>query len=342
MIQGNILRMWEMNTASASSNNIGRAAYATFGLALLVPFIAGEVGALPAGAAVYFGGRAICAMVIGWVGAEVIFHKAPERRVHARLAVGVGLLIWACVFTSGAGKRDKAAPAYRDTAQGAVGAGQAAKEYASAPRAATPSERVAPGDPDDERTAAFLQQADKMQADLLARASMLNEKFKALDLEEALAPASLTNATKLAASRAMIDRFAELIQERRDMYDNYMISAEHFMKTANISEKDREVVLAEFTRRRERSAGTFGELESAQSRLRDVVVRLLDYAKSRLGTIKAVNGSLEFSHQADAGQYDSLISELEVHAKAEARASRALAEEQRANAQYMADTSGRR
>jgi hypothetical protein len=326
-----------MNTVAASSDNIGRAAYATFGLALLVPFIAGEVGALPAGAAVHFGGRAICAMVIGWVGAEVIFHKAPARRVQARLAVGVGLLIWACVFTSGAGKTHKAAtPAYRDTAQAAFGASKGPKEHAGTAHDETPSA------PDDARTAAFLQQADKMQADLLVRANMLNEKFKALDLEAALAPASLTNAAKLAESRAMIDRFAELIQERRDLYDNYMISAEHFMKTAHISEKDREVVLAEFKQRRERSADTFGELESAQSRVRDVVVRLLDYAKARLGTIKAVNGSLEFSHQADANQYDSLISELEFNAKAEGRASRALAEEQRTNAQHMADAGNRR
>lgn len=150
-----------------------------------------------------------------------------------------------------------------------------------------------------------------------AESQALEEKFRAVDLSDVLAPASLTSAEGIAASRLKVKAMRALILERKRMLQSYTSRMEGMLLDAPVADDEKRYALVSFEEKKPRTMGAYRGLENAQKTVIARTSAILDFAKQNLGSAAVRNGQLQFKSKPKADQYNLLLEQLRHAAAAE-------------------------
>lgn len=307
--------MRELPAAQASAMNMNAAAICAMGAAVVVVGVAGTMGVMPHRATLNFIGQAVLFMLVAVGAGKIVWYDAPLRAAWVRLVVGVTILAWAAVYVSVAYQKAKV----QDYALAALRTNTPA--LASHATEAVPVlDPIESGATGAEKMVFFMKASGAIETTFLAESGAIAARMDALDLKNALTPASLTDPRKLASSRLVVTQFMAMIKERRAAFDRYGADAERHIRTGEMPERARMAALGAFMNAREPVVNAFTDVERLQSKVMAIVERILDFADARRGATEATNGQLMLSTPADLERYRALVAELEAAVEQEKKA----------------------
>jgi hypothetical protein len=306
----------------AHSRKVMRAiAYFALGIAFFTPFVAAGTGLIPSVPAGYFVAKVLGAVLFGMAANEIVLQKWPTLKAATFLLIGLVALIGTATFMATTLRNAQALAVAMETKAIDSNIAQA-RAIDSAENATLAADAAA-----NEKTVAFLKTIKTMQAAYSGKIDALAEESNAIHLADALSPANMTDYDKLDAAAVLLSRHANLIEQRRLLYDAYMTNAEHFFRTADVAESQRLAVLLAFLQARETGAKHFGELETIQRKGVSLLWDLINFAKSNVGRITASKDRLQFRTATDAERYNAIVAALDANAELEEKATQVLADD---------------
>lgn len=150
----------------------------------------------------------------------------------------------------------------------------------------------------------------------------LNSKFEALDTENMLSPATLTNAKELKKARVTVQEFRSLVSERRRLFEALYAENEGIIRNSGLDAKTLQTALEVFAAGRSRLLKSLGDLETAQLSLMTTASRIHDLCGTSPGACAlAPDGrTIQFRTQLHLDEYRTQMAKLQQLARDEAAA----------------------
>ncbi|NHZ81438.1 hypothetical protein F2P44_19470 [Massilia sp. CCM 8695] len=269
---------------------------------LLLPLWAAMSGSGDAYAAGRFiGGSVLAVFIILALLKGILKTHPPLRMACAKLAVGI-VLILLSLGKVGAMKRDIGA--IRAAGQQLV-ATMNEKGDAAGPAAAPAASEEA------RQVVAFVNGAGALLKRQVAERELLDKQFETLDMSTLLTPETLTSRKAIAASRAKMARYSELVDQRDKMIIASVEEGRAYVRTANVPEHYRGSELGAGARVAEETLKLNAQLTAVGKEFIKSVGDVLDFAQSQLGKAKFQNGKLMFASERDVATFRALSREME-------------------------------
>jgi len=181
----------------------------------------------------------------------------------------------------------------------------------------------------------FQRGADELRAKLATYFAALDERFKANDVSDALAPGNLVTEGAIRQTREKVRVRLLLIEERSAVMQRYMAEAEMYFRTANIDAAVRQAAIQNFAEARPKTMKLYGELTAAEVSTLGVFAEILDFAETGLGRTVVRDGHLVFAAPDEFKRYSELVDRLRQAVIRERRASEAYVAYQQQNRQQV-------
>jgi hypothetical protein len=156
----------------------------------------------------------------------------------------------------------------------------------------------------------FQRGADELRAKWAAQFAALDERFKANEVSDALAPNKLVSADAIRRSREKVRVRLLLIEERAGVLKRYLDEAEVYFQTANIDTAVGQAAMQNAAATRPKTMKLHRELAAAEVSTLGMVDEILDFAEARLGRIVFQNGGLVFTSPEEFKRYNELVDRL--------------------------------
>jgi hypothetical protein len=161
-----------------------------------------------------------------------------------------------------------------------------------------------------QHTDAILGGLDALVDSQLAARRALDARFAALD-PDLLSPEHLTSAGGLASARATLEQYRSLVRESDEFDRNALAARQAYLASAALTDEQRSALRAAVTGKPAAPAQQLADArQSAMAHIRAV----LDFAETRLGKSRLINGNLEFVRRADTVEYARLHAKVTVAA----------------------------
>jgi hypothetical protein len=154
----------------------------------------------------------------------------------------------------------------------------------------------------------------RQQATLAA----IDKRFAAIALDEIMTPAALTSRTEIQAARDTLSNFMDLANERKVQSHSAAKEYLRLINQAGLDEAARLEALAAFKKKSQPTLALVGKMQRAHYRTIEACMRLIDFAESRLGQIKVVDGALVFANDADIVTLGTVLEALQFALKRQA------------------------
>ncbi|MHB9102054.1 MAG: hypothetical protein ACYC2E_11120, partial [Sulfuricella sp.] len=164
------------------------------------------------------------------------------------------------------------------------------------------------------RLMAKIEESHKQQ-DVLAQE--LSAKFAALDMDNLLTPAALTTANGIIRSRATIQRFSELIEERRRLAVSFLDEGERTLRSSGLDRVILQTELEAASTTKNRNLALIGDLENAQRGIVISVLKIIDLCEHSLGRLGVRDGGILFQSQEQVDTYQTQLGLIQQYAQRE-------------------------
>lgn len=268
-------------TVIKSAKNLKRVAVALLLAAALLPFVVTTVGPPLHKEILRAIGNGFFWVVILYAAAATLMRSRPEiQQARIRVAIAACMLAW-CGMLVAAGRVSSLRPE-------------------SEPGFAAVSQH----------TDAILGGLDALIDRQTAARKALDARFAALD-PDVLSPEHLTSAGGLASARAALEQHRALVRESDEFDRSALAAREAYVAGAAITDELRAALRAAVT---SKGAASAQQLADARQSAMDHTKAVLDFAESRLGKSRLINGNLDFFRRADAVEYARLHAKVTVAA----------------------------
>lgn len=156
----------------------------------------------------------------------------------------------------------------------------------------------------------FQRGADELRAKWAAQFAALDERFRANEVSDALAPYNLVTADAIYRSREKARVRLLLIEERGGVLKRYLDEAEVYFQTADIDTPVRQAAMQNAAATRPRTMKLHRELAAAEFSTLGIVAQILDFAETRLGRTVVKDGRLAFASPDESNRYNELVNRL--------------------------------
>ncbi|MFB9244008.1 hypothetical protein IV454_00615 [Massilia antarctica] len=249
----------------------------------------------------FIGGSLVAVFLILALLKGILKTHLPLRMACAKLAVAL-ILILISLGKIGAMKRDMGA--IRAAGQQLVATMNETGEAAgpAAPVAASEEAR---------QVVAFVNGAGALLKRQVAERELLDKEFEKLDMSTLLTPEALTSRTGIAASRAKMARYGELLIQRDQMIIASVEEGRVYVRTANVPEHYRGSELGAGAQVGAETLKLNAQLTAVGKEFIKAVGKVLDFAQSQLGKASFQNGKLMFASERDVATFRALSREME-------------------------------
>ena len=260
-------------TVSKSDKTLKRATFALLLAAALVPFIASLSGPPLNQHTVRLIGAGYFGVVVMFAAAATFMKKRPEsQQARVRFAIAACMLAQSAILVV------------------------ADRHSDDAPVLAAVNKQT---------DSIFKGLETLIDAQVASRAA-LDRRFAALDLDNVLSAQRLTSAAGLAKSRATLEQQKALVRESDELDRSAVAAREAYLRAAALTEEQRRTFRAALAAPTPASSALDQELAAARQSSMAHINAVLDFAESRLGKTKLVDGDIMFAKDADVLEYSRL------------------------------------